>query len=116
MNEICEKNREDSEKSLDKDKRYAQILGIMKSTSSPLTAREIENEMVDRGYVTEFNLNDVRPRLTELSQLHKIKVFGRQIDTVSGKSNSTYVIETETWKYNETGEQVRMELFKNYGE
>lgn len=115
MNEICERNREDSEKSLDKDKRYAQILGIMKSTSSPLTAREIETEMVGNGYVTEFNLNDVRPRLTELSQIHKIKVFGRQIDTVSGKSNSTYVIDEESWKYTEEkAMQVKMELWRNY--
>lgn len=115
MNEISGKNRKDANETVKKDLRYSQILSIMKSTSCPLTAREIETEMVAKDYVSEFNLNDVRPRLTELSQLHKVKVYGRQIDTVSGKSNSTYVIDEDSWKYVDNHDQIQLALWRNYG-
>lgn len=105
------RNQKDANKEVNKDKRYSQIISIL-TEKGALIPRKIEDEMVTKGYVGEFNLNDVRPRLTELLNLHKVKIIGKEHDQVSGKNNSIYAL--DDWHYSGEEDQMRMELYRNY--
>ena len=53
--------------------KYMQILEIINNRE--MTAREIEDEMNRRGYSKYFDMNHVRPRLTEL-----VKEYGKLVE------------------------------------
>lgn len=53
--------------------KYMQILEILGERK--MTAREIEKEMNRRGYSKYFDMNHVRPRLTEL-----VKEYGKLVE------------------------------------
>ena len=53
--------------------KYMQILEILGERK--MTAREIEKEMNRRGYPKYFDMNHVRPRLTEL-----VKEYGELVE------------------------------------
>jgi hypothetical protein len=55
----------ESELSVDKQKRYEQILEVLGDRS--MTAKEIANEMYMRGMIPTNERNFTAPRLTELS-------------------------------------------------
>ena len=56
-----------------KRNKYMQILEIIGDRK--MTAREIEKEMNRRGYSKYFDMNHVRPRLTEL-----VKDYGKLVE------------------------------------
>lgn len=69
--------------------RYLQILEII--TDREMTAREIEQEMNKRGYSKYFDMNHVRPRLTELvNEWHEVIECGTKEDFVTHKNVAVY--------------------------
>lgn len=69
--------------------KYMQILEIL--SNKEMTAREIELEMNRRGYSTYFDMNHVRPRLTELvKEYRKVCECGIKIDNLTKKKVAIY--------------------------
>ena len=61
--------------------KYMQILDIIGNRE--MTAREIETEMNKRGYSKYFDMNHVRPRLTELvNEYNELVECGTKVDYV----------------------------------
>jgi repressor of nif and glnA expression len=68
--------------------KYNQILEIL--SNRKMTAREIETEMNRRGYSKYFDMNHVRPRLTELVDLRKIMECETREDSLTHKHVTVY--------------------------
>ena len=69
--------------------KYLQILEIL--DNNQMTAREVETEMNKRGYSTFFDMNHVRPRLTELvKEYHELIECGTKKDVLTQKSVAVY--------------------------
>ena len=58
--------RRESYETVDRQKRYRQILEIMTEMDKPMTAKEIAVEMKKRGYSSTDERNVSAPRITEL--------------------------------------------------
>ena len=84
--------RHDSHETVDKEKRYKQILEIMAEHSEPLTAKEIAVYMLSKGYTPTSERNFAAPRLTEMSQKGIVEPFGKKICSYTGKMVSVYVL------------------------
>ena len=84
--------RHDSHESLDKEKRYKQILEIMAEHSIPLTAKEIAVFMHHKGYIPTTERNFSAPRLTELSQKGVVEPVGKKKCDFTGKMVSVYIL------------------------
>jgi len=77
--------------------KYMQILEIL--GDKQMTAREIENEMCKREYSTFFDMNHVRPRLTELVRdYYELVECGIKEDKVTHKKVAIYRRATEMEK------------------
>ena len=77
--------------------KYMQILEII--SDREMTAREIENEMNKRSYSKYFDMNHVRPRLTELVyEYHELVECGTKVDYVTKKNVAVYRKATEEEK------------------
>ena len=69
--------------------KYLQILEII--GQNKMTAREVETEMNKRQYSTFFDMNHVRPRLTELvKEYHELIECGTKKDELTNKSVAVY--------------------------
>lgn len=69
--------------------KYMQILEILGERK--MTAREIEKEMNRRGYSKYFDMNHVRPRLTELvKEYGKLVECGAKEDSLTKKRVAVY--------------------------
>ena len=69
--------------------RHKQILEILKGKE--MTTREIEKEMNRRGYSKYFDMNHVRPRLTELvKDYEKLIECGVKKDSLTKKRVAVY--------------------------
>lgn len=74
-----------------------QILDIIGNRE--MTAREIENEMNKRSYSKYFDMNHVRPRLTELvNEYNELVECGTKVDYVTKKNVAVYRKATEEEK------------------
>lgn len=69
--------RKISEESVDKHKRYEQIIEVLKESSRPLSAKEIAVEMNKKGYIPTSERNFTSPRLTELCKKGKVDQVGK---------------------------------------
>lgn len=77
--------------------KYNQILEII--TDRKMTAREIEAEMNKRGYSKYFDMNHVRPRLTELvNEYHELVEEETKEDYITHKQVAIYRKATEMEK------------------
>ena len=77
--------------------KYMQILEII--SDKKMTAREIETEMNRKGYSTYFDMNHVRPRLTELvNEYHQLVEDGVKEDYMTHKQVAVYRKATEVEK------------------
>lgn len=80
--------------------RYVQILEII--GNNKMTAREIETEMNRKGYSSYFDMNHVRPRLTELvNEYHMI---------IECEVREDYLTHKQVTVYRRATEQEKMEL------
>ena len=88
--------RRESLESVDKNKRYQQILEIMGKLDKPLTAKEIAVEMYKRGYAYTDERNISAPRLTELLKKGVIDCSKTKVRcSYSGKMVSQFVLRRE---------------------
>lgn len=77
--------------------KYMQILEIIDNRE--MTAREIEAEMNKRKYSKYFDMNHVRPRLTELvNEYHELVECGTKEDYLTKKNVAIYRRATEVEK------------------
>lgn len=77
--------------------KYMQILEIIDNRE--MTAREIEAEMNKRKYSKYFDMNHVRPRLTELvNEYHELVECGTKEDYLTKKNVAVYRRATEVEK------------------
>ncbi len=77
--------------------KYMQILEIIDNRE--MTAREIETEMNRRKYSKYFDMNHVRPRLTELvNDYHELVECGAKEDYLTKKNVAVYRRATEVEK------------------
>lgn len=111
MNSITEKNRRSSNEKLDRDLRRSQILDVFRTDGPTLTARQITRQMAKKGLIPEFDMNYVKPRLTEMMQEGILKVVNKQKDEVSGKSVSVYEQTHAHFRNHENG-QIGMDLWR----
>lgn len=71
-------------------KRRDLILMILKH--GPATAEEITAELHTHDFVPYFDMNFVRPRLTELCRAGKIKPVGKRISERTGKQTAVWAV------------------------
>jgi repressor of nif and glnA expression len=88
---ITYETRSESYEKVDKQKRYSQILEILKG-GKEMTAKEIAVEMCNRGYIPNNERNFTAPRLTELSIKGIVEPIGKQKCEYTGKSVSVYKV------------------------
>lgn len=69
--------------------RYNQILDILSDNVSK-TAREIEETMCKKGFSAYFDLNHVRPRLTELTQAGMVIEDELKEDSLTHRKVTSY--------------------------
>lgn len=86
--------RSDSHETVDKKKRYSQILEIL-SGGKELTAKEIAVRMYEKGEIPTSERNFTAPRLTELSYKGIVEPIGKQKCSYTGKSVAVYKIREE---------------------
>lgn len=82
--------RSEAYESVDKKKRYKQILEIMIDNKEPMSAKEISVEMYKRGYTPTSERNFSSPRITELLRNGTLDVVGKKKCKFTGKTVSVY--------------------------
>lgn len=80
-----------SNETVDKKKRYKQIIEILQG-GKEMTAKEIAVEMCNRGYIPTSERNFTAPRLTELSKNGVVEPVGKQRCTYTGKTVCVYAL------------------------
>ena len=85
------------EMELERPTKHKQILEII--GNKEMTAREIENEMCAKEYSKYFDMNHVRPRLTELvNDYYELVECGSKEDYLTHKQVAVYRKATEMEK------------------
>lgn len=82
--------RAEANESVDKQKRYKQIIEILSENNEPMTAKEIAVEMYKRGYTPTSERNFASPRITELLRTGVLDCLGKKKCEYSGKSVSVF--------------------------
>lgn len=85
--QITFNTRAESYETVDKQKRYKQILGIL---IRPMTAKEVAVEMHRRGYTGNDDRNNAAPRLTEMAQDGLVDTIGKTKCAYTGKTVTVY--------------------------
>lgn len=84
--------RADAHDSVDKQKRYKQIIEILSGNKDGLTAKEIACAMMMKGYIPTAERNFTAPRLTELSQNGVVEPIGKKVCRFTGKKVAVYAL------------------------
>lgn len=82
-------NQFEAYESVDKQKRYKQIIEIL-TEGKEMTAKEIAVEMYKRGYTPTSERNFASPRITELLRIGVLDCLGKKKCEYSGKSVSVF--------------------------
>lgn len=85
---ITHETRREAYDSLDKEKRYNQILEVL--GDKEMTAKEIAVELYKRGLIPISERNFVSPRLTEMSISGKVEPIGKKKCSYTHKNVSVY--------------------------
>lgn len=80
--------RADAEVSVDKNKRYKQILEIL--GDKEMTAKEIAVEMYNKGYTPSTERNFSQPRLNELMNKRIVEPIGKKKCKYTGRTVAVY--------------------------
>lgn len=80
--------RAEANDTVDKQKRYAQIIECLEV--KPMTAKEIAVMMWMKGYIPNSERNFTAPRLTELSQEGVVEPFAKKKCLYTGKTVAVY--------------------------
>jgi predicted HTH transcriptional regulator len=87
---ITYETRRESHETVDKEKRYEQIMAILKD--KPMTAKEIAVEMCRLGLTPNSERNFSAPRLTELVDKGMVKTIGKKVCDYTGKKVTIYCV------------------------
>lgn len=87
---ITLETRHESNETVDKQKRYMQILEIL--GDNEMTAKEIAVEMCQKGYTPTAERNFTAPRLTELSIKGIVEPIGKRKCEYTGKTVALYKV------------------------
>ena len=82
--------RRESHESVDKQKRYSEILECL--GNDKMTAKEAAVEMFHRGYIPSTERNFTAPRLTEMCQKGLVDVVGKKKCQYTGKTVAIYEV------------------------
>lgn len=89
--------RAEANETVDRKKRYKQIVEIMQDNKEPMTAKEISMAMYKRGYTPTGERNFSSPRITELLKNGILDVIGKKKCRFTGKTVSVYrLLENQT--------------------
>lgn len=80
--------------SKDKQKRYDQIIEILK-IKGPLTAKEIASCMCNLGHIPTSERNFVSPRLTELMKTGIVDQIGKKKCNYTGKTVTVFKLRSD---------------------
>ena len=81
--------RADAHESVDKAKRYSQIMECFKEHPE-MTAKECAVRMFEKGYIPTTERNFTAPRLTEMSQKGIVEPIGKTRCQWTGKTVAVY--------------------------
>ena len=84
--------RSESEETVDKRKRYQQIIEILKDYPNGLTAKEIAHAMMCRNYTPTSERNFSSPRLTKMLKLGLVDCIGKKICIYTSKKVGVFVL------------------------
>ena len=84
--------RHDSHETVNKEKRYKQIIQILEEHEEPLTAKEIAVYMCEKGFTPTAERNFSAPRLTEMSNMFIVEPIGKKKCKYTGKMVSVYAL------------------------
>ena len=82
--------RGEANETVDRQKRYAQIIDILRGHE--MTAKEIAVEMYKNGLIPTSERNFTAPRLTELSQNGVVEPIGKKKCQYTGKTVAVYAM------------------------
>lgn len=89
--------RKEAEETIDKQRRYNQILEIMNEFKNiPLTAKEIAMEMFRRHMIPTTERNFTAPRLNELSKMGIVEPTGKKKCIYTRKTVTTYKLREQS--------------------
>ena len=83
--------RGESHESVDRKKRYSQIVECLE-TCPNMTAKEIAVMMMQKGYIPTSERNFTAPRLTEMSKIGIVEPIGKKVCTYTGKKVAVYAL------------------------
>ena len=101
MNEIIERRpgevvqmdtRGEANETVDRAKRYAQIIAVLKKAVEPMTAKEIAVYLHAGGVIPTSERNFTAPRLTELSKRGIVEPVGKKQCLWTGKMVAAYAL------------------------
>lgn len=78
-------NKSLSNEAVNKERRYKQIINILKEKKTPLTAKEIAVEMYKKNEIPSTERNYTSPRLTELCIKGEVEPVGKKKCSYSNK-------------------------------
>ena len=81
--------RADAHDSVDKQKRYSQIIECL-TENGELTAKECAVIMMAKRYIPTSERGYTAPRMTELTQDGVLEVVGKTIDSYTGRKVAVY--------------------------
>lgn len=87
--------RGEANETVDRQKRYTQIMEILTDYPLGLTAKETAVQMQRRGYTDTTERNASAPRLTELMDMGKVEPIGKKVCQYTGKKVAVYAIRKE---------------------
>lgn len=86
---FTEELQKESYETVDKQKRYEQIIEILTSYG-PSTAKEIAVMMCSKGYIPTTERNFVSPRITELQKKNIVEIVGKKKCQFTNKTVSIF--------------------------
>lgn len=87
---VTHETRALSHESVDKQRRYKQIIETLRLYGRPMTAKEIAVHMCNMGYIPTSERNFTSPRLTEMSKEGLVEPAGKALCKYSGKKVTAY--------------------------
>lgn len=90
-NPLAETRREANE-SVDRKRRYLQIIEILTDATEPMSAKEVAVEMYRKKYVPTSERNFSAPRLTELSRKGILECVGKKVCEYTGHPVGVYAL------------------------
>lgn len=102
---ITNDTRQEALESVDKEKRYKQILECL--DGNEMTAKELSVEMCRRGYIPTSERNFTAPRLTELTKKGVVAPIGKKKCEYTGKTVAIYKKLDTVYQINLWGVEAR---------